>query len=138
MTPHRVERSPPPQPHHAEHSPPPPPRRERHRSPVSRLTEPRPAHNGPSRDDLEAARQARLAQMSADADSLNASRATRLAQIQALEKAEFEREEAARKKAGPDGKAAFMRQQEKIVFGGGMNLEERLKRGRVGLVRESD
>lgn len=77
--------------------------------------------------------------MSTDADTLSASRVTRLAAIEAQERVEQESEDAARKKAASNGmKGSFMREQEKMVFGGGLGLEERIKRGRGGMVRDGE
>lgn len=36
------------------------------------------------------------------------------------------------------GKGSFMRDQSKLVYGGNIGLEERLRRGRGGLVRDVD
>jgi len=77
--------------------------------------------------------------MTADADELVSSRATRLAALQAVEEAEKAAEDEKRKKAmSKGGQGDFMREQTKMVYGGSMGLEERLKRGRGALVRESD
>ena len=78
--------------------------------------------------------------MSQNANDMESARLARLAEMEVLEKAEREAEEATRKKAGKGSKGAFMREQESKVFGvsNAMGLEERLKRGRGGLVRESD
>ncbi|KAF9513852.1 hypothetical protein BS47DRAFT_907355 [Hydnum rufescens UP504] len=81
----------------------------------------------------------RLAQMTVDADELNSSRAMRLAALKAAEDAEQAIEDEKRKKALKNGvQGDFMREQNKMVYGGSMGLEERLKRGRGALVRESD
>jgi len=81
----------------------------------------------------------RLAQMTADADDLNSSRATRLAALKAAEEAERAIEDEKRKTALKNGvQGDFMRAQNKLVYGGSIGLEERLKRGRGALVRESD
>lgn len=92
--------------------------------------------------DDAAARAARLAAMTEDANSLEAQRTTRLAALAAAEQAEREADEAKRKEAfrkGGTGQGGFMRDQSKLVYGGNIGLEERLKRGgRGGLVRESE
>ena len=81
----------------------------------------------------------RLAQMTSDADELNSSRATRLAALKAAEEAERTIEDEKRKTASKNGvQGDFMRAQNKLVYGGSIGLEERLKRGRGALVRESD
>jgi len=77
--------------------------------------------------------------MTADADDLNSSRATRLAALKAAEEAERAIEDEKRKTALKNGvQGDFMRAQNKLVYGGSIGLEERLKRGRGALVRESD
>jgi hypothetical protein len=80
--------------------------------------------------------------MSANAESMQSERDVRLAQIKQLEEAEAAKEEAARMKASKEGggKGAFMREQEKALYGGGggMDLAERLRRGRKDLVRERE
>jgi len=80
--------------------------------------------------------------MTIDASDVDASRATRIAALQATEQAELAAEEENRRKSakvkGGDGKGEFMREQARVVYGGGGGLEERLKRGRGALVRESD
>lgn len=75
--------------------------------------------------------------MSANATELDSTRAVRLAALHATEQAELAAEEARRAKGkgsgvGPD----FMREQSRAVYGGGIGLEERLRRGRGALVRE--
>lgn len=77
--------------------------------------------------------------MSEDANALEAARKTRLAALAAAEKAEREAEDAQREQTYKKGagQGAFMRDQSKLVYGGSIGLEERLKRGRgTGLVRE--
>ncbi|KAG8691487.1 hypothetical protein FRC09_011610 [Ceratobasidium sp. 395] len=87
-------------------------------------------------------RAARLAAMSADAASMQSERNVRLAKIKVLEEAEAAKEEEERMRASKEGgKGAFMRDQEKALYGGGgggMDLAERLRRGRKDLVRERD
>jgi len=76
--------------------------------------------------------------MTQDASSLESSRQVRLAQLAVIEKAEREAEEAMRKKTGKHGKSTFVRDQEKVLYGGNMRLDERLQRNRMGLVREGE
>jgi hypothetical protein len=77
--------------------------------------------------------------MTADADELSSSRATRLAALKAAEETERAIEDEKRKAALKNGvQGDFMREQNKMVYGGSMNLEERLRRGRGALVKESD
>ena len=76
--------------------------------------------------------------MTADADALSAARTTRLAALEEAERVEAAAEDEARKKAASvGGKGSFMREQEKMVFGG-MNLEERVRRGRGGMVKDGE
>ncbi|CUA70826.1 Pre-mRNA-splicing factor CWC25 [Ustilago maydis 521] [Rhizoctonia solani] len=131
--PRHRERSPRPPPRNR--SPPPPPRR---RSPPPQRRAGSPPRGPPQ---LSAAdRAARLAAMSNNADTMQAERDVRLAEIKKLEEAEAAAEEAARAKAGKEGgKGSFMRDQEKALYGGaGIDLAERLRRGRKDLVRERD
>ncbi|CAE7224350.1 unnamed protein product [Rhizoctonia solani] len=129
-------------PRYRERSPRPPPR---NRSPPPRRRSPPPHRRagtpprGPPQPGA-ADRAARLAAMSADADSMQAERDVRLSEIKKLEEAEAAAEEAARLKAGKEGgKGSFMRDQEKALYGGaGIDLAERLRRGRKDLVRERD
>ncbi|KAG9077515.1 hypothetical protein FS749_010594 [Ceratobasidium sp. UAMH 11750] len=80
--------------------------------------------------------------MSANATSMQSERDVRLAEIKKLEEAEAAKEEAARMRASKEGgKGAFMREQERALYGGGgggMDLAERLRRGRKDLVRERE
>jgi hypothetical protein len=71
---------------------------------------------------------------------MQAERDVRLTEIKKLEEAEAAAEEAARAKASKEGgKGSFMRDQEKALYGGaGIDLAERLRRGRKDLVRERD
>jgi len=73
--------------------------------------------------------------MASDASAVESSRQARLAVYDAQEKAEMEAEDAKRRRAGKDNKSSFVREQEKVLYGS-MGLEDRLKRGRAGLVRE--
>ncbi|EIN13992.1 hypothetical protein PUNSTDRAFT_117607 [Punctularia strigosozonata HHB-11173 SS5] len=96
---------------------------------------PPPPQNGtaaPSADD----RAAKLAAMSVNADSMNAERKQRLTELLEKEKAELEAEERARTKS--KGMAGFLSHEQKKVFSGEGGLEERIRRGRSGLVREGE
>jgi len=69
---------------------------------------------------------------------MESSRQARLAALEAAERAEREAEDAKRKKTGRDGKSRFISEQEKMLYGGSMKLDERLQRSRMGLVREAE
>ena len=95
-----------------------------------------PTSSAPSVQD-EAARklaiEARLAAMQASATSLASSRHARVAERDEQDRLEMEKEQELHRKGGGVG-PKFLREQEKAVFGGGMDLAERMKRtGRVGL-----
>ena len=77
-------------------------------------------------------RAARLAAMTSNATSLTAERKERLTTLLAEEKAELEAEEKARAKSG--GMGSFLSQEQKKVFGGSGGLEDRIRRGRGGMV----
>lgn len=123
------------------------PRRER--SPTRRMSNAASRSNGrsepsvsklPPKDDT-AERMARLAAMTDDANALEAARATRLAALAAAERAEREADDSKRKETfskNGTGQGNFMRDQSKLVYGGSIGLEERLRRGRGGLVRDID
>jgi len=125
-----------------------PPRRERDRSPLPRRSlsrreilsraMPPPRRSPPPRPvarsmaDLEADRAARLAAMSSSATTLTEERKVRLEQLLEQEKAEAATEEARRK----SNKSSFLEREELRLVGGGMSLEERMRRsGRQGLQR---
>lgn len=114
------------------------PSAQRRRSPQRRAGSPPRGPSQPSAAD----RAARLAAMSADAESMQSERDVRLSQIKKLEEAEALAEAAARERAGKEGgKGAFMREQEKALYGNtgaGMDLAERLRRSRKDLVRERE
>jgi len=77
--------------------------------------------------------------MSANADELAASRITHLEAIRSQEERERVEEEEKRRKAFKSGGTGdFMRLHSKAVYGGGIGLEERLRRNRGVLVREGD
>ena len=77
--------------------------------------------------------------MQSSANTLSAERNARLAKLEAEDKVKLEEEEAVRgSRGGKNGVGPkFLREQEKAVFGGGMDLGERMKRaGRVGMERD--
>ena len=81
-------------------------------------------------------RAARLAAMSANATSLTAERKEHLSKLLEEEKAELEAEEKARARSG--GMGSFLNQEQKKVFSGAGGVEERIRRGRSGLVASVD
>ncbi|OCB87916.1 hypothetical protein A7U60_g5053 [Sanghuangporus baumii] len=81
-------------------------------------------------------RAARLAAMSSNASSLTAERKEHLSRLLAKEKAELEAEEKARVRSG--GMGSFLTQEQKKVFSGAGGIEERIRRGRSGLVANVD
>jgi len=113
---------------------PPPSKRPRMSPPPPR----RPASSSNSKSGSNAAeeRAARLAAMSANASSMIDERRERLATLLAQEKAEAELEEQARAKS--KGMGRFLDHEQKKVYGGVGGLEERIKRGKGQMVRESD
>ena len=113
-------------------------KRTRH-SPPSR-TRPIPTHSSRSSNGAKNAynaaddRAARLAAMSSSASGLEVERQQRLAAIRAKEEAEFEAEEKARAKS--KGMGGFLSNEQKKVYNGG--LEDRIRRGRGGMVVDAD
>ncbi|KAF9479699.1 hypothetical protein BDN70DRAFT_878443 [Pholiota conissans] len=81
-------------------------------------------------------RAARLAAMASNANAMSDDRQKRLAALLEKEKAELEADERARAKSG--GMSVFLSHEQKRVFGGVGGLEERIKRGRGGLVVDAD
>ena len=111
----------------------------RFRSPVHKRVRvdrspPRP-HSSTIADDAEA-RNARLAAMASNATTMSADRQQRLAALLEKEKAELEADEQARAKS--KGMSGFLSQEQKRVFGGVGGLEDRIKRGRGGMVVDAD
>ena len=94
---------------------------------------PRP-HSG-TIDNAEA-RNARLAAMASNATAMSADRQQRLAALLEKEKAELEADEQARAKS--KGMSGFLSQEQKRVFGGVGGLEDRIRRGRGGMVVDAD
>lgn len=87
-----------------------------------------------NKDDSE--RAARLAAMTSNAVSMSHERKERLTNLLAEEKAELEAEEQRRAKS--KGMGSFLNTEQKKVFGGTGGLEDRIRRGRGGLVAEAD
>lgn len=81
-------------------------------------------------------RAARLAAMTNNAAEMSTERKDRLNALLEKEKAELEAEERARAKS--KGMGGFLSGEQKKVFGGHGGLEERLRRGRAGLVAQVD
>ncbi|ESK98143.1 pre-mrna-splicing factor cwc25 [Moniliophthora roreri MCA 2997] len=81
-------------------------------------------------------RAARLAAMTSDAKSMDVERQERLRQLLEKEKAELAADEAVRAKS--KGMGGFLGQEQKRVFGGSGGLEERIRRGRGGMVIDAD
>ena len=76
--------------------------------------------------------------MQQSANVLSSERSARVAKVEAEEQAQLERETEHRAKGGDVG-PRFLRDQEKQVYGGGMDLGERMKRsGRVGMVGDRE
>ncbi|KAF8973644.1 Pre-mRNA splicing factor-domain-containing protein [Flammula alnicola] len=122
-------RSPPPKRFRSERSPPPPR--------ASNGLPPRSFNgNGHSNNKAEEDRAARLAAMTSNANSVSEDRQKRLAALLEKEKAELQADERARAKS--KGMSGFLSQEQKRVFGGVGGLEDRIKRGRSGLVVDAD
>lgn len=81
-------------------------------------------------------RAAKLAAMQSGAASMEVERQQRLMALLEKEKADMEAEEQARAKS--KGMGSFLGQEQKKVFGGVGGLEDRLRRGRGGLVADAD
>ncbi|KAJ6503332.1 Pre-mRNA splicing factor-domain-containing protein [Mycena vitilis] len=104
-------------------SPPPPPRAAR------------PAERSMA-DKASDDRAARLAAMSSNATSMSVERQERLARMLEKEKADLARDEEARIRS--KGMGGFLSQEQKKVFGGSIGLEDRIRRGRGGMVVDAD
>lgn len=112
-----------------------------HRNPYpkrSRYSPPRSdSRPGPSaKKNVAEDRAAKLAAMQSGAASMEVERQQRLLALLEKEKADMEAEEQARAKS--KGMGSFLGQEQKKVFGGVGGLEDRLKRGRGGLVADAD
>lgn len=80
-------------------------------------------------------RAARLAAMSSNANSMSSERQERLKTLLEQEKLEVEAEQRAREKSR--GMSGYLNQEQKRMMGSG-GLEDRIKRGRQGLLSERD
>jgi len=80
-------------------------------------------------------RAARLAAMSSNASSMSTERQERLTKLLEQEKLELEAEQKAREKSR--GMTGYLSQEQKRMMGS-VGLDERIKRGRHGLVSERD
>lgn len=81
----------------------------------------------------------RLAAMQSSASTLAAERNARLAKLEAEDKQQLAKEVEARSNRGKGMAPSFLREQERKVFSGGMDLGERMKRsGRVGMVGDRE
>lgn len=108
----------------------------RFRSPVHKRVRVDPSPPRPhSTNDVEA-RSARLAAMASNATAMSADRQQRLAALLEKEKSELEADEQARAKS--KGMSGFLSQEQKRVFGGVGGLEDRIRRGRGGMVVDAD
>jgi len=81
-------------------------------------------------------RAARLAAMQSNAASMTVERQKHLAALLEKEKTELARDEEARTKS--KGMGGFLSHEQKKVFGGAIGLEERIRRGRGGMVVDAD
>jgi Pre-mRNA splicing factor len=102
-----------------------------------RASSPPHRHEQSQRSDTVAEeRAARLASMSSNAVTMSSERQERLAALLEKEKAELASEEHARAKS--KGMGDFLSREQKKVFGGSGGLEERIRRGRGGMVVDND
>jgi len=108
----------------------------RHEAPVkrSRMTPPPTHPNAPANQAAED-RAARLAAMSSNATTMSTERQERLTKLLEQEKIELEAEQRAREKSR--GMTGYLSQEQKRMMGS-VGLDERIKRGRHGLVSERD
>jgi len=74
--------------------------------------------------------------MQSNATTVSEDRQKRLQALLEKEKAEAEADQRAREKS--KGMSTFLSQEQKRVFGGSGGLEDRLRRGRNGLVVDAD
>ena len=117
-------------------------KRHRSRSPAVETTphQKRARPSSPPRPPIAAStsedRAARLAAMTSNAAEMSTERKDRLNALLEKEKAELQAEERAREKS--KGMGGFLSNEQKKVFGGHGGLEERLRRGRAGLVAQVD
>ncbi|KAE9400574.1 hypothetical protein BT96DRAFT_919413 [Gymnopus androsaceus JB14] len=104
------------------------------RSPSPRSRTPPPQKSTSTR--AEEDRAARLAAMSSNAEAAKIERQERLTKLLEKEKADLAAEEAARAKS--KGMGGFLSHESKKVFGGSGGLEDRIRRGRGGMVIDTD
>ena len=108
----------------------------RFRSPVHKRVRVDRSPPRPHSTDNAEARNARLAAMASNATAMSADRQQRLAALLEKEKSELEADEQARAKS--KGMSGFLSQEQKRVFGGVGGLEDRIRRGRGGMVVDAD
>jgi Pre-mRNA splicing factor len=108
----------------------------RFRSPVHKRIRVDRSPPRPHSTDHAEARNARLAAMASNATAMSADRQQRLAALLEKEKSELEADEQARAKS--KGMSGFLNQEQKRVFGGVGGLEDRIRRGRGGMVVDAD
>ena len=115
-----------------------PRKRIRSRSPAHDIkrTRPSPPPKPPTTASANGDRAARLAAMTSSAAEMSTERKDRLNALLEKEKAELEVEERVRAKS--KGMGGFLSNEQKKVFWGQGGLEERLRRGRAGLVAQVD
>ncbi|KAF8633037.1 hypothetical protein AX15_001627 [Amanita polypyramis BW_CC] len=114
-------------------------RRDNHRIKRTRaVTPPRPESYSSSHNHVLSTeeRAERLAAMTSNATTMATERQERLAALLEKEKTELEAEERARAKSR--GMGSFLNHEQKKAFGGAGGLEDRIRRGRGGLVIDAD
>lgn len=114
-------------------------KRQRSQSPHRRAPPPKRSRVSPppmTAQTQSADRATRLAAMSSNATEMSSERQEHLKKLLEQEKREMELEQELRAKS--KGMGGFLNQEQKKVFGGSGDLEERLRRGRVGLVSRID
>jgi len=115
-------------------------KRQRSQSPPRRPSPPKRSRISPSPTTTQTQssedRTARLAAMSSNATEMSSERQEHLKKLLEQEKRESELEQQLRAKS--KGMGGFLNQEQKKVFGGSGDLEERLRRGRAGLVSRMD
>ena len=115
-------------------------KRQRSQSPPRRPSPPKRSRVSPppatTQTQSAADRTARLAAMSSNATEMSSERQEHLKKLLEQEKRESELEQQLRAKS--KGMGGFLNQEQKKVFGGSGDLEERLRRGRAGLVSRMD
>lgn len=105
-------------------------------SPPPAGSRPHPADSTSKAPENAQDRAARLAAMQSNATTMETDRQKRLLELLAKEKAELEADDEARSKS--KGMGGFLSQEQKKVFGGEGGLEDRIRRGRSGLVVNAD